>query len=165
VPHPRKHITTVRTSNLKIKIINYSYWLILYFIYSILFYCSHTQILYFLHFISYFIGFVSTRMLTCFLLSNVSLILSKQTQVNLLSISKIVMLLSSVSCCSVSSLSTRMPACLFMLSIIPPRPVFTTFTQNVTWITYMVYINGQFKAFQTQQANEITQYKPLFHVS
>jgi len=42
VPHPEKHITTVRTSNPKINIINYNYWLILYFLYSILFYCSYT---------------------------------------------------------------------------------------------------------------------------
>lgn len=132
MPHPGKHITTVRTSNLKINIINYSYWLILYFLYSILFYCCYTLILHSLHFISYFTGSVSTRMLTCFLLSNVSLILSQQTQVNLLSISKIVILLCPVSCCSASSLSTQMPACLFMLSIIPPRPVFTTFTHHVT---------------------------------
>jgi hypothetical protein len=150
VPRPRKHIITVRTSNLKINIINYSYWLILYFLYSNLFYCSYTLIMYFLHFISYSTGFVSTRMLTCFLLSNVSFILSEQTQVNLLNISKNVMLLSPVSCRGASSLSTQMPACLFMLPVIPPWPVFTSFTHHVTWVTYMVCRNGQFKALQTQ---------------
>jgi hypothetical protein len=58
-----------------------------------------------------------------------------------------------------------MPACLFILPTIPPWPVFTTFTHHVTWVTYMVCRNGQFKAFQTQKVNEITQHRPLFHVS
>jgi hypothetical protein len=118
--HIARNITIVRISNLKTNIINYSHWLILYSLYSILFYCSYTLILYFLHFISHFREFVSTRMLTCFLLSNFSFILSQQTQVDLPSISKIVMLLCPVSCCSAYSLSTQMPACLFMLPIIPP---------------------------------------------
>ena len=109
--------------NLKINIINYSYWLILCSLYSILFYCNYTLILYFLRFTSYFTGFVSTRMLTCFLLSNFSFILSQQTQVNLLTISKIVMLLCLVSCCKASSLSTcqhvysRSPSFLYDLSL------------------------------------------------
>ena len=149
---PGNTFTTVKTSNLKMNTINYSYWLILYFLYSLLFYCCDTLMLYFPHFISYFMGSLSTTMLTCFSLSYVSFILSQQAQVKLLGIYKTAMLICPVSCCSASSLSIRMPACLSMLSIIPPWHVFPTFTYHKCHLSYIHGVQkwAVFKLFQTK---------------